>query len=320
MMRVRQTAVAAAFACVALLPGLAWSQAKVATTGYQFLEIGVGARAIGMGEAFVALADDASAIYYNPAGLTQLSGPQATFDYVRYVADIDYAFAGIAFPAGSIGGYFGVGLYALDAGDILKTTYADPYGKSGEYFGFQDFAATFSYGRNLTDRFSVGTTVKLITEKLEQFRSIVWAADVGTSYNTGYRGFTISMVISNFGPDGHVTHPTIDYPADDTPLPINFKFGSSIRMIDGGVHKAILAAEGSHPADNLEKYQAGVEYWYNEMFALRVGGKFNYDIGGLTAGAGLRLPWGDRDLRVDYGFQEFGVLGDNHRWSVTLGL
>jgi hypothetical protein len=309
--------------CVAFLaPGSAWGQAKVATTGYQFLEIGVGARAIGMGEAVIASVDDASAIYYNPAGLTGLPGMQVTFDYLKYVADIDYAFAGLAFPAGSIGGYFGIGLYALDAGNILKTTYADPYGEAGETFGAQDFAATFSYGRHLTDRFSIGGTVKYITERLEQTRSTVWAADVGTSYNTGCRGFTISMVITNFGPDGQVKYKDNEgFVGDDTPLPINFKFGASIRMIDGGVHKATLAAEGSHPADNLEKYQGGMEYWYNDLLALRVGAKFNYDIGGLTAGAGLRLPWGgDRDLRFDYGYQEFGVLGDNHRWSLTFTL
>lgn len=316
-MRIRHATLSAALAILALTPAVAWSQAKVATTGYQFLEIGAGARAIGMGEAFVAIADDASAVYYNPAGLTALEGRQLTIDYLQYVADIDYGFAAIAFPAGSIGGNFGIGLIGLDAGDIPLTTYDDPYGEAGVTFGAQDFAATLSYGRRLTDRFSVGTTVKYIIERLETFKSTTWAADVGTSYNTGFRGFTISMVISNFGPDGRAKNDS-GYDGDDTPLPINFKFGSAIRVLDGGVHRAVLAAEGSHPADNLEKYQAGVEYWYNDMFALRVGGKFNYDIGGFTAGGGLRLPWGDRDLRVDYGYQEFGILGQNHRYSVTM--
>lgn len=302
------------------VPGVAWSQAKVATTGYQFLEIGVGARAMGMGEAFIASVDDASAVYYNPAGLVGVTGIQITSDYLRYVADIDYVFTAVAFPAGSWGGTIGIGFYMLDAGQILKTTYSDPYGESGETFGAKDYAATISYGRYLTDRFSIGVTLKYITELLEETRSTVWAADVGTSYNTGFRGFTISMVITNFGPDGQVEYEGLDFKGDDNPLPINFKFGSSIRMIDGGVHRAILAAEGSHPADNLEKYQAGMEYWYNDMFSLRIGGKFNYDIGGLTAGAGMILPWGDRDLRIDYAYQEFGVLGTPHRWSLTLSL
>jgi hypothetical protein len=319
-MRLAKIGGAGVLALMLLWPGLAWSQAKVATTGYQFLEIGVGARAIGMGEAFVAAVDDASAVYYNPAGLTALGGArQITFDYLNYVADIEYSFVGLALPAGGIGGYFGLGLYFLDAGDIPWTTYADPTNESGVTFTAKDFAATLSYGRHLTDRFSIGGTVKLIGEWLEQTRSIVWAADVGTSYNTGFRGFTISMVITNFGPDGQVTYQDVPgFTGDDTPLPINFKFGSSIRMIDGGVHRATLAAEGSHPADNLEKYQAGMEYWYNETFALRVGGKFNYDVGAFTAGAGVRLPWGDRDLRIDYGFQELGLLGNPHRYSLTL--
>ena len=115
----RRIGLLAALVATMLIPSLAWSQAKVATTGYQFLEIGVGARAIGMGEAFIASVDDASAIYYNPAGLTALPGTQITFDYLRYVADIDYGFAGMAFPAGSIGGYFGIGLYAAPEAEIL---------------------------------------------------------------------------------------------------------------------------------------------------------------------------------------------------------
>jgi hypothetical protein len=320
IMWTKRLSLLAALLATTLVPSLAWSQAKVATTGYQFLEIGVSARAIGMGEAFVAAVDDASAVYYNPAGLTMVPGRQIMFDYLKYVADINYAFAGMAFPAGGIGGVLGIGLYALDAGDILKTTYSDPYGEAGETFGAQDFAATLSYGRHLTDRFAIGATVKYITERLEETRSTVWAADVGTSYNTGFRGFTIAMVISNFGPDGQVEYQDNGTRGGDTPLPINFKFGSSIRILDGGVHRAVLSAEGSHPADNLEKYQAGMEYWFNEVLALRVGGKFNYDIGGFTAGAGFRVPVGENDFRIDYGYQDFGLLGANHRWSLTLSL
>src|SRR3990172_562893 len=149
-MWVKRLGVLAAAAVSLCSPELGWSQAKVATTGYQFLEIGVSARAIGMAEAFIASVDDASAVYYNPAGLTSVPGMQITFDYLRYVADIDYAFAALAFPAGKLGGNWGIGLYALDAGDIPKTTYADPHGLSGETFGAQDFAATLSYGRHLT--------------------------------------------------------------------------------------------------------------------------------------------------------------------------
>ncbi len=293
-----------------LVPGVVYGQAKVATAGAQFLEIGVGARAIGMGEAFVAVANDATAMYYNPAGLTQLYDREVVVTHVEYLAEIQYDFAGVAYPLYRMGGVLGIGFYALDAGEMDETTYEYHQG-TGRTFGAGSYAATVSYGRALTDRFSVGVTVKLIDEKLEDERSTGWAADVGTSYDTGFRNFKISMVITNFGPD--MTFITESYP-----LPINFKFGGAINVLEGEQHKGVFAIEAAHPSDNLEKYNAGFEYQYAEKYFLRVGQKFNYDEGSFSAGGGVRVPFNNMELRLDYGYQDMGLLEQAHRF--TLGL
>ncbi len=139
-----------------------------------------------------------------------------------------------------------------------------------------------------------------------------WSADVGTSYNTGYRNFKLAMAISNFGPD-------LKFIEKTAPLPINFKFGGSINIVEGVDHVVMIAAEGTHPSDNLEKYNAGLEYLFKERFALRVGSRFNYDTDGFTAGAGMRLPYSDAGLiSFDYAYQDFGLLTEVHRFTMAV--
>jgi len=299
-----------------LLPSLAFSQAKVGTTGLNFLELGVSARAMGMGDAFTARVNDASAIYYNPAALTYVYGREAMFTHISMPSGINYEFFAMAVPLEAVGGVVGVGVYSLNTGDILYTNYSYPYGVdhdgNAQYFSAGDLAVGISYGRFLTDKFSVGFTAKYIQENLETVSASGWAADVGTCYNSGYRNFKIAMVITNFGPD-------FKFIEKGFPLPINFKFGAAIDLLSNDNHSMTISAEGNHPSDNLEKYNAGLEYTFQNKFSLRVGERLNYDSDGFTAGGGLRLPiGGDMDLSVDYAYQDFGWLTQVHRFSIGL--
>ena len=115
-MRIRNGLVLGLFAAALLVPGLAWSQAKVGTTGYQFLEIGASSRAVGMGDAFVALVDDASAVYYNPAGLTGLDGPEVI---VHELADGVLVERGRHGPGAAVAFDVGPTTAIFDPGDLL---------------------------------------------------------------------------------------------------------------------------------------------------------------------------------------------------------
>ncbi|MBN2226393.1 MAG: PorV/PorQ family protein [candidate division Zixibacteria bacterium] len=300
-----------------LLPSVVFSQAKVGTTGVNFLELGVSARAMGMAEAFTAGVDDASAVYYNPAALVNVYGREMMFTHISLPADINYEFIALAMPVDMVGGVVGIGVFSLNSGDILHTDYYYPYGTdqngNKQYFSASDIAVSLSYGRYLTDKFSVGITMKYIREDLfEDYKATGWAADVGTNYNSGYRNFKIAMLISNFGPD-------MKHIAKEFPLPMNFKFGASIDVVDMEEHLVIFAAEGQHPADNLEKYNLGLEYRYLDRFSLRIGERMNYDIDGFTAGGGIRLPINDEvDLTVDYAYQDYKFLNEVHRFSFSL--
>ncbi|HSG68937.1 MAG TPA: PorV/PorQ family protein, partial [Planctomycetaceae bacterium] len=176
-----------------------------------------------------------------------------------------------------------------------------------------DYAVSLSYARSLTDRFSVGGTIKVIDELFEEERSTGWGADLGTMYNTGFRNFKISMMMSNFGPD-------MKFQEDEYPLPINFKFGGAIDMLDSPQHHAVLSIEGAHPSDNREKYNAGVEYSFSNFATFRVGHRWEHDIGGVSIGGGVALEVSGRSLTVDYGYQDFEPLEQIHRFSFTLDL
>jgi len=300
-----------------VLPVSVYGQAKVGTAGAKFLDIGISARAMGMGEAYSAIANDVSAVYYNPAGLTQLFSREAMFTHINYPAGINFEFAAVAFPIEALSGVIGFGFYNLNSGDIPLTTNGyvgntETGEFDGEYFRAVDYALAFSYARSLTEHFSLGGTFKMIGEYYDNESARGWAADVGTLYDTGYRGFKIAMSIVNFGPDMKMVQ-------QGYPLPINFKFGTSFNFIERPDHLAVFALEGAHPSDNLEQYNAGVEYWYLDKFSVRLGNRFNYDTDGFTAGAGLKWPFGEtREIRVDYSYQDFGFLREVHRFSLAV--
>lgn len=287
---------------------------KVGQSGAQFLKLGVGARAIGMGEAFIAIADDASALYWNPAGLTNISSKEFTFTHTKWVADINWDFAGYAHKLPGIG-TIGISAGALTMDDIEETTSLNPYG-TGRYFTASDYMVGLSYARMLTDKFSVGGTVKYVAQYLDEEEAIGFAVDVGTLYNTGFKTIRLGMAIQNFGGD-------MKFIEDEYPMPVTFKFGMAMDFMDSDMHKVTGSVEMNHPADNAETVNIGGEYWFNSMIALRAGYKYNYDAEGLTAGAGFQLPIGFANLQLDYAYTDIGYLADSFADSphrLTLGL
>jgi len=303
---------------VALLvsPAICFGQAKVGTAGAQFLEIGVSARAMAMGEAFIGISNDASALYYNPAGLSILTQKEVLLTFIKYPADINFYFGGAVFPMPSLAGALGLSFTMLSMDDMPITDYSFPSG-NGQTFTAADYALGLSYSAGLTDRFSVGLTLKYIRQNIETSSASGMAADLGTYYDTGFRNFRICMAISNFGQD-------LTFIEESYPLPTDFRFGTSIDIIQTTGSKLTLAIQGQHPNDNLEKYGAGLEYWFNDMIALRAGKKFNQDYydkndfgGGLTFGFGVGLPVSTYHLAVDYAYQDMGFLDSANRFSLS---
>ncbi len=170
---------------------------KKGTSAAPFLSISQGARASGMGSAFVAVADDQSSIYWNPAGLAKLSGTGFLVEHTRWIADIDYNFFAASYSLGDLG-TVGISFLNSTTGDMKVTTIEEPEG-TGEVFSVSDAMFSVAYAINLTDNFSIGLNPKFVMQKIWRMSAMAVAVDLGVQYVTPFDGIVLAMSISNFG-------------------------------------------------------------------------------------------------------------------------
>jgi hypothetical protein len=312
---------------------------NVATSCAPFLEIGVGARAVGMGGAFVATANDVSALYWNPAGIGRLSRPEILFVHTNWIADVKFDFAGVIIPLGNIG-TLGASLTSLSMDEMNVRTVDQPEG-TGEFFDVGDMALMLSYGFNLTDRFSIGFNTKFIQQTIWKESARGFAVDIGTIFRTGLKDMRIGAVLTNFGTDMKmegedllVYHDIDPYQQGNNerifanletqswPLPLNFQIGLAMDPYLSSSHRVTVAVEAMHPIDNTESVHLGSEYAYKDLIFLRAGYRnlFLRDSEeGLTLGMGVgsKLFKGFQ-INLDYAYADFGRLENAQRFSVIL--
>lgn len=325
---------------VVSIPATGQRVSKVGTTAGEFLQIGIGPRAMALGGAFVAGADDASALYWNPAGLARLEGGDLLATHAEWLADINFDFLGAGFRMGRLG-TAGVSVTMLSVPDMLVRTEERQEG-SGETFDAADLAVGLTLGRALTDRFSVGVTAKYIQQRIWHMRATGFAIDLGTQFRTDFfGGLTIGAVVSNFGTDlrlggrdartftdpnpnelGNNGRIPANYELDAFSLPVNFQFGVAFEPIATRMHQLTVQADARHPSSNFESVNVGAEYGFQERVYFRGGYHgmlLEDDEGGLSGGLGVRQPLFDGGLlKLDYAFRDAGRLGGLHIVGVGL--
>ncbi|HUU27149.1 MAG TPA: PorV/PorQ family protein [archaeon] len=173
---------------------------NVGNRAADFLTIPVGARGIAMGNAFVAQADDISSVYWNPAGLSFIEGPQVFFSHLDMPVDFSLEYAAAAMPLLDgrlvIGGFFGI----LNIAEEEITTIEFPNGTGSYYDGYSlQFGGSLAF--NFSDRFSAGFSVKAVRESIYQLCSTAAAFDMGTNYHTELfeKPIRVSFAITNLG-------------------------------------------------------------------------------------------------------------------------
>lgn len=313
--------------------------AKVGITAAPFLEIGVGSRAIGMGGAFVATANDASALYWNPAGIAGMRNGQLLLMHSPWLAGITFQFAGVVIPLGQLGTLGGT-LTSLNSGEMDVRTVDQPEG-TGEIFSATDLALGLSYARSLTDRFSIGFNAKYIYQKIWHEKAQGFALDVGTLFVTGFHGLRIGAALTNFGTEMrlagkellvfHDVDPNIlgnnervpaNLQTDSWPLPMTFQFGLATEFLKTTTQRLTVAVDALHPYDNTESLNMGGEYAFREMIFLRTGYRdlFLKDAEqSWTFGLGIanRLV-GNLNIAFDYAYADFGRLENTQRFSLLI--
>jgi hypothetical protein len=312
---------------------------KTGTTAAQFLKIGVGSRASAMGSAYVALANDASAIFWNPAGLARLNSHEAILAHSEWLADINYDFGGVVIKMGDAG-VIAASLTILSMGEMMVRTELEPEG-TGEYFSASDACAAITYSRSLTDRFSIGMNFKYIRQGIYHMNANGFAFDVGTLFTTQFHGMRIGMNIANFGtkmrmagkdakifvdinPDASGSNATLPahLETQSWPLPLLFRVGVAMDPVNARRHRVTLAVDALHPNDNSERVNAGMEYSFRELVALRCGYQSAWGLDaedGLTLGGGLRYQMaGAMAVKLDYAYADWGRLSNAQRLSLGI--
>lgn len=305
-----------------LFPTLGGQRAGI--SALQFLKIGVGGRATAMGDAFIAVADDASALYWNPAGLVFAKQNEIMFSHNSWVVDISQEFIG-GFYKFSDNDVIGLSLSSLHMENMEVTDEFNPFG-NGQYFGFGDVAITLTYSRKMTEQFSVGASVRYVEETLDRLKMRGVMIDLGTLYWTGLGSTRFAVAITNFGnelaPDGEVTlwGGRTNSSWQSFSPPTMFRIGFAFEPWETLQNRVTTSIQLNHPNDNSENVSLGAEYSYNNIVQLRAGYKINVDEQGFTGGAGVNLPLGIGNVSVDYGYAAFSILGSTHRFSIKLGL
>ena len=334
-----------------IMVSLIFAQNNVATTSAAFLEIGPGARSLGMGSAYVSVANDASSLYWNPAGIVNVSRPEVQSFYTPWLVETQYYYNTAVVPLGPYGN-LGFSFTAITMDEMIVRTVQDPEPSDyGQKFDAGNISMGIAYAKKLTDRFSFGFQTKFIQESIWQMNAQGFAVDIGTLFITK-RDLRIGMSVSNFGGklgmEGNNTLVDIDvdeniYGNNDRidgnlgsakwPLPLMFRFGISREFTFASNMKCLFAVDAIHPNNNPEYLNIGLEYSAMDMVFLRVGKSHtfyelsfqeddqNVGIGpeqGLSFGAGVKyqIPRGPM-INIDYVFTDFGIFNNIEGYSIS---
>ena len=309
------------------------------TNAAAFLEIGVGARAMALGGSYVAIADDPTALYYNPAGIVWSNKSQLELMHNEWLVGTNYEFLGYTMPIPFGNASIGASLMMLDYGDQPVRTVERPEG-TGENYSARDYAVAFTLASALTDKFSFGLSGKYINQSIYHMSGGAAALDIGIFYNTPLEGLKLGMSISNFGGELRLTGRDVNTTKDPDPdnvnidrvqasyetngfqLPQIFRAGISFKRNLGTLGSILLTTDVMHPSNATESINLGIEYGYAGMFFVRAGYENLYEedsINGLTLGGGIDYyKPGATGIRVDYAYSDWGILESAHRFSLGL--
>ena len=278
----------------------------------QFLKLPINARAAGMGNAQVALAEGALSMAYNPAGLLSIEGASFGTTYNQWYADITLAFVGAGVKLEGWG-TIGVAATLLTTDDMLVRTPAFPEG-TGEKFKAVDVAYTVSYSRQISELFGIGISGKFITSNLynKELTSNSIAFDIGTLYDIPILKTRLGISVTNLGKD-------LKYLNEQYSLPTALRFGARTTLYKEDEHSLYAAFQIGRPNDADEQYNFGLEYSLEETVYFRGGYKFNYDTEDWSGGIGMNLRSLGLGGTLDYSYSHYKYLPATHMFSLELG-
>ncbi len=302
---------------------------KLGQSTMNFLKVGVSPRFAAMGNSATAVANDARAMFYNPAGLAGVqSGINGFASNTQWIADISYTAAAVGISAGNLGS-FGVSVVSVDYGDIQGAellSQADPtgYRKTGNV-NVNALAVGVGFARQISTQFAMGGEIQLVRQNLGSSELASGATDnivtkptlnFGIKFFPGYKSFRFAMSIRNFSS-------AATYEEISAQLPLIFQVGVGVDLFDvlapglTNNNSLMLSTEFLHPNNYTERVNIGGEYLFSGLIALRGGYEFNRDIAGLSAGFGLTPTLGGNRFELNYSYSAFDVFDGVNRFSLV---
>lgn len=310
---------------------------KTGTTAAKFLSIGVGSKASGMGGAFTSIANDATAMYWNPAGLSFNNTKEVYFNHANWIADISFDYFGFTIPMNgksTIG--FNITSVTMDEMEVTRYGNED----TGETFKAADYAIGSTYALNLTDRFSIGLNSKYIQQSIANSHAKGLALDFGTLFVTPF-GFRLGTSISNFGPklmmtgddlligadvdeniEGNNESVTGILSTDYFDLPLVLRIGISDEFQIGSRNNIVLSVDAISPNDNANYINVGAGIYLldglislyggiNSLFLENAESEFSF-------GGGLRIPQLlNNSLSINFTHEQMKFLGNSQQVSIS---
>ncbi len=276
-------------------------------TGLSFLKIGIDARATGMASAYTAVAGDAAAVYWNPAGLLQAKSSNVIFNHNEWITDTREEFAGLSFVRQKSA--WGFHLRSFNIGDIevRQIPSAEPLENTSAHY----FSAGMSYARKLSRNLDLGLTVKYLFEKIYVEDASGFGLDFGVRYQTGFRKMIVGAVLQNLGRMN-------TFRDEKTVLPLLGRIGLALPVsFRSRVVSAIVAADMVKVIHEDVRFNAGTEFLLWNQLALRTGFQAGYEAHSYNFGIGFQRS----SLRLDYSILPFtDDLGTSHQFTLSFDI
>lgn len=305
------------------------AQNPVGTSAAAFLGIPIGPRAQALGGAYLAMSDDATSAYWNPGALAHIGRTQVLISHTEWFLGTSLNWVGVNVQLNDANA-IGISLTQLDYGREEITTIYEQNG-TGRYWEAVDLSASVSYSRKLTSRFSLGGSLKLVHSQILNETASAFAVDLGVLYFTEMEGLRLGMSIANYGSkmrmDGKDLFEQIDIDpqnsghnerlvsrlkTDDWALPIFFRIGIAMDVLNVEQNRVTLITDALHPTDNVESMNLGAEYCYNDLVSLRGGYRALFQEnreGGLSLGGGIKYDVPNfANVNIEYAWSDYGII------------
>jgi len=320
------------------------SAPKMGTSGATELLIPMGARSVSMAGANIAGVKGAEAIYWNPAGLSNVKTGEAMFSYMSYFADMKVTYLAAGVSAGELG-VIGLSVQVLNIGDIAVTTWDSPEG-TGEIINPNYLTLGLTYSKRFTDRILFGTSAKVISERVGTMNASAMAFDFGLQYVTPF-GIGFGVTLKNLGSKVQFDGTAIEFDSEipysgptattrktkldmaKAELPTSMNMGLSYKYDLNDMAGLTLTGAYSNNAFELDHVKIGAEFGLMNLLFVRAGyvsymypddWEWSKDSQyGLSFGMGLNLNLGGTDFMFDYANRPMALFDANQYFSVSVG-